>query len=395
MKVKVRKGDTLWSYSRLFQVPLELIEDSNPGTDPIHLQIGEEVHIPGFYTVEYKIRPGDTLWKLARGMNLSVDALLLLNTHVKPNQLTVDERVLLPVRVTEPVVRDPDLYTFRKMEMDLRQLVNIYPFIRWNEIGKSVSGNPLYEVAIGRGKRVVHFNGSFHANEWITTPVIMRLLNEYVLSLVNGDRMRGIHPLPLYVRNRLSVVPMVNPDGVNLVIEGPPADKRARLISTNRGSTDFSGWKANIRGVDLNNQFPANWEIEKRRKEPKQPAPRDYPGEAPLTEPEAVAMAKLAQDRKFARMLAFHTQGKEFYWGYEGYEPAESEWLAEQYARVSGYRSVRYVDSHAGYKDWFIQIYRRPGFTFELGLGVNPISIAQFPIIYEEMLGVFLQSLFL
>ena len=53
------------------------------------------------------------------------------------------------------------------------------------------------------------------------------------------------------------------------------------------------------------------------------------------------------------------------------------------------------IDSHAGYKDWFIYIYRRPGFTFELGRGVNPLPISQFPRIYEEMLGVFLVSLYL
>ena len=158
---------------------------------------------------------------------------------------------------------------------------------------------------------------------------------------------------------------------------------------------DFSGWKANIRGVDLNNQFPANWEIEKERKEPKAPAPRDYPGDAPLTEPEAIAMADLARNEQFNRMLAFHTQGKEFYWGYEGLEPPESEVIANEFARVSGYRAIRYIDSHAGYKDWFIQEFRRPGFTIELGEGVNPLPISQFDEIYQDALGIFLASLYM
>ena len=78
------------------------------------------------------------------------------------------------------------------------------------------------------------------------------------------------------------------------------------------GSTDFSGWKANIRGVDLNNQFPANWEIEKERKEPKSPAPRDYPGDAPLTEPETKAMASLARNNQFDRLLLFIRKEKSF-----------------------------------------------------------------------------------
>ena len=76
----------------------------------------------------------------------------------------------------------------------------------------------------------------------------------------------------------LSLVPMVNPDGVDLVLHGPPLMRREEVIKINHGSEEFVHWKANIRGVDLNNQYPANWEIDKKRKAPKSPAPRDYPG---------------------------------------------------------------------------------------------------------------------
>lgn len=56
---------------------------------------------------------------------------------------------------------------------------------------------------------------------------------------------------------------------------------------------------------------------------------------------------------------------------------------------------IRYVDSHAGYKDWFIQEFRRPGFTIELGKGVNPLPISQFDVLYEEMLGIFLANYYI
>ena len=85
-----------------------------------------------------------------------------------------------------------------------------------------------------------------------------------------------------------------------------------KLLRINSGSTDFSNWKANIRGVDLNNQYPANWEIEKERKEPKSPAPRDYPGDAPLTEPEAEAMAALARKINLIDYWLIIHKGKSF-----------------------------------------------------------------------------------
>ena len=166
------------------------------------------------------------------------------------------------------------------------------------------------------------------------------------------------------------------------------------VLVINNGDTDFTAWKANIRGVDLNDQFPANWDIEAERRA-QQPAPRDYPGGAPLSEPEAQAMAQLAQASDFDRVLAFHTQGEVIYWGYENLEPPYAETIVNEFARVSGYEPIRYIDSHAGFKDWFIQEWRRPGFTVELGLGVNPLPLSQFEEIYEESLGIFLASLYM
>ncbi|MNZ75627.1 Gamma-D-glutamyl-L-diamino acid endopeptidase 1 [compost metagenome] len=189
---------------------------------------------------------------------------------------------------------------------------------------------------------------------------------------------------------------MVNPDGVDLVVNGPPSEEpyRSDVLRINGGSDDFSGWKANIRGVDLNNQFPALWEREAARG-PREPAPRDYAGTGPLTEPESQAIANLTRSRSFNRVLAFHTQGKVIFWGFEGLEPPESETLANEFARVSGYEPIRYTDSSAGYKDWFIQDWRRPGFTIEVGRGTNPLPLTQLEEIYQESLGILLASLYM
>lgn len=395
MKVRVRSGDTIWYYSRLFLLPYQLILDSNPGINPTSLRIGQEIRIPGFSAVSYSIKKGDTLWKLSAARNLSVDALLLLNQSINPNRLTIGQVIKLPRRITEPDINPRLHYDYARLTRDIQVLKEHFPFIRVRSIGESAEGKQLYEIRLGTGKKKVHLDASFHANEWITTPVLMSFLNTFLLGLTNSSPVRGLSMLPLYQGVDLSIVPMVNPDGVNLVLNGPPSELREQLLQMNNGSSDFSGWKANIRGVDLNNQFPANWEIEKERKEPKAPAPRDYPGDAPLTEPEAIAMANLARNEQFDRLLAFHTQGKEFYWGYEGFEPPESEVIAAEFARVSGYHAIRYIDSHAGYKDWFIKEFKKPGFTIELGEGVNPLPISQFDEIYQDALGIFLASLYM
>lgn len=395
MNIFVRQGDSLWHYSQLFQIPLPLIIDSNRNTNPQILTVGQNIQIPGFVTVNYQIRQGDTLWSIAQNRNLPVDALFLVNPDLNPNRLQVGQTIRVPQRVTSRLINGKQNYDYNILMNDIKKLQSVYPFLQTPTIGSSVLGRNIPEILLGNGAKRVHYNGSFHANEWITTPILMTFLNDYLLSLTNQQQIRGISTPFLYQQTLLSIVPMVNPDGVDLVLHGPPEDEpwHSQVIEWNNGSLDFSGWKANIRGVDLNDQFPAKWALERDRN-PKEPGPRDYGGEKPLSEPEAIAMADLTKNMDFARVLAFHTQGEVIYWGFENLEPPENEVLAEEFSRVSGYEPVKTTNSFAGYKDWFIQDWRRPGFTVELGKGVNPLPLSQFDEIYENVLGIFLSGLY-
>ncbi|MER1958329.1 MAG: M14 family zinc carboxypeptidase [Solibacillus sp.] len=395
MDVFIRPGDSIWYYSQVFKLPLQLIVDSNPNLNAQGLLPQQKIKIPGYVTNQYTIQHGDSIWEIAQRINMHMDAILLLNPTLNPNQLQIGQIIVLPIRVTWRVVNGKQDYNYHTMISDIEKLQMIYPFLINESIGNSVMGNEIPGLLIGNGQKRVHFNASFHANEWITTPIVMTFLNDYLLSLTTNHSIRGLYTLPLYLQTNLSIVPMVNPDGVDLVLNGPPSNEavRTNVIEWNNGSTDFSGWKANINGVDLNDQFPAGWEIERERNR-KTPGPRDYGGESPLSQPESIAMAKLTREMDFARVLAFHTQGQEIYWGFQGLEPPESEQLVNEFARVSGYKAVQTIDSYAGYKDWFIQDWRRPGFTVELGRGTNPLPLGQFDEIYEEALGIFLVAIY-
>ncbi|MFY0783457.1 M14 family zinc carboxypeptidase [Peribacillus simplex] len=397
MDVFVRQNDSLWYYSQLFKVNYQLIIDSNNGIDPLALMIGQQIKIPGFTTTSYSIKQGDSLWAIARSRNLPLDALFLVNPNLNPNALQVGQTISVPLRITWRLVQGNQEYDYEMMVTDVRRLKNIYPFIKTSPIGDSVLGRDIPEVLIGNGNKRVHYNGSFHANEWITTPVIMTFLNDYLLAITNQADIRGLSMYPFYQQTMLSVVPMVNPDGVELVLKGPPADEslKGQLVEWNNGSEDFSGWKANINGVDLNDQFPAKWELEQARNNVTEPGPANYPGEGPLTQPEAIAMSELTRKRDFGKVLAFHTQGEVIYWGFEDLEPPESETIVNEFARVSGYEPVKSANSYAGYKDWYIQDWRRPGFTVELGKGTNPLPISQFDEIYQKSLGIFLAGLYM
>ena len=145
--------------------------------------------------------------------------------------------------------------------------------------------------------------------------------------------------------------------------------------------------------MDLNLQFPANWEQAKKIKYEQgfiSPAPRDFVGFGPLTEPEALAVYQFTLSHNFQLILAYHTQGEVIYWQYLNYLPPASYYIGEQFSIASGYllETTPYESSFAGFKDWFIQNYNRPGYTIEAGLGKSPLPISQFNSIYNDNLGI-------
>jgi len=392
----VQRGDTLYRIARNYNISVESIVAHNPQiSDPNRLVVGQVIYLPRRVLREYEVQPGDTMFLIARRFNVPLASLIEVNPQVNPDRLQVGQIIYIPNAESNRIVDPMQDYGYDEMAEDLVSLTDRYNFIHVVEIGESVEGRKLFAVRMGVGPREVHFNGAFHANEWITTPLLMNFIEDYAIAYETKQPLRGYDVERLFNETTLYVVPMVNPDGVELVLEGidPTNPRYDEVVRINNGSLNFNRWKANIRGVDLNNQFPAFWEEEYQRKGITQPAPFNYPGPYPLSEPETQAMAEFTRQRNFRMVLAYHSQGEVIYWGYRDMEPPESQTIVTRFQEVSGYQPIRTILSDAGYKDWFIQDWRRPGFTVEVGTGINPLPISQYPKIYEDNIRILLEAL--
>lgn len=296
------------------------------------------------------------------------------------------------------IVRTDVPMTSALCEETVRKLVDAYPFLRTEVLTTTAFGRPVQAVVIGQGDRKVIYSASHHANEWITTPVLLKFLEDLAEAVQNNGKLFGVEAQNIVNAATIYIVPMVDPDGVDLVtgaIEpGTLEYETANRIADNFPSIPFpNGWKANLLGVDLNLQYPAGWLQAREIKFGQgfnKPAPRDYVGRAPLNQRESIALAQYTEDIDPALVLAYHTQGKVIYWQFKDYKVPGARELAEEFARLSGYamEDTPYESSFAGYKDWFIQNWRRPGFTIEVGSGENPLPLEQFDEIYKDNLGI-------
>ena len=293
-------------------------------------------------------------------------------------------------------------YTSQLNQRTIEALREQYPFIEVEEIGRSVLGIPTLAMKMGMGRQKVFYNAAFHANEWITTPVLLRFVEELAEAYSTRGRLYGVDVSRLLRKVTLYVVPLVNPDGVNLV-NGAINNERVlanveQIADRYPGIPYPNGWKANIRGVDLNLQYPAEW-LSARQTKFAQGfttfAPRDFVGEGPLTEPESLAIYNFTLRENFDLILAYHTQGEVIYWKFLEYEPPRSREIALYFGQVSGYEveETPITSGYAGYKDWFIQNYNRPGYTIEVGQGINPLPLEQFEQIYRDNIGILLGAM--
>ncbi|HHW30267.1 MAG TPA: LysM peptidoglycan-binding domain-containing protein [Clostridiaceae bacterium] len=338
----------------------------------------------------YIIRPGDTLYTIALRYYTTVNAILTANPGIDPLSLRVGQRIIVPYGI-DVVFTDID-YTYSIMERDIQGLKARYPFIEVGVAGQSVLGRNLYYIRLGTGATEVHYNGAHHGLEWITTPLLMKFIENFCRAYSTNSSIRGYNIRDIWNRSSIYIIPMVNPDGVSLVLEGLKPDNPyyQQLLAWNRTGLPFSQvWQANIRGVDLNRNYPASWEEAKAQEFSlgiTGPGPTRYGGPSPLSEPETQTMVNFTRQHNFKLVIAYHTQGRVIYWLYKNIFVPRAQEIGQVFARASGYELAftPLEAAYAGYKDWFIEEFRRPGYTIEVGLGRNPISITQFDTIYRE-----------
>ncbi len=277
-------------------------------------------------------------------------------------------------------------------------LAEAYPCCRHEVLTKTAFGRPMKALVIGSGERKVLFTAAHHGNEWITAPLLLKFIEELAEGITVGGKLWGVDARTIQKAATIHTVAMVDPDGVDLVTGGiaPGTLEYASaesLAARYPGIPFPDGWKANLLGVDLNLQYPAGWLMAREIKFAAgytRPGPRDYVGRAPLSQRESKALAEYTRRVNPQLVLAYHTQGKAIYWQFRDCQVPGAQALAREFARVSGYRveDTPYESSFAGYKDWFIQAFRRPGFTIEAGSGTNPLPLSQFDTIYRDNLGI-------
>lgn len=220
-------------------------------------------------------------------------------------------------------------------------------------IGKSLLKRNIYAVKIGDGSPTGIAQYTIHGREFITAELAF------------------LHAKIGVKKGSCWLIPLANPDGALLSEIGLGSLEndavKERLIAINGNNRDFSLWKANARGVDLNVNFPAKWG--KGDKNLRVEGAENYVGKKPFSEPETRALKVFSERISPDYTLSYHTKGEEIYWYF--YQPPDDILRDKKIARTlsdaTGYPLAEAKGSAGGYKDWCILRFHVPSFTIEAG----------------------------
>ena len=285
-------------------------------------------------------------------------------------------------------------YDYSTLMKRLNGLVGDYGHLKLSYIGTSLMSRPIPAVTIGDGeaKKGVLYVATHHASENICTSFIVDFIEEYARLITLGRYICGVNTRVLFRMRSITVVPMLNPDGVEYRLHGVSEDNPLyeRVMKYNCGD-DFTHWNANARGVDLNHNYNAYFDEYKSVEADSgiTPGKSRYSGEAPESEPETAALTNYIRYNigKISGILTFHSQGEEIFYRSQGLEAPRSEFIAKRISRMTGYAlsEADGMASYGGLTDWFIKEFNKPSFTIECGRGENPLPMSQKSGIYTRL----------
>ena len=162
----------------------------------------------------------------------------------------------------------PGYMTSGLQEQYIKRLRRVAPFTYIKTLTRTAGGRPIVAIQLGCGCTKVLVTGTHHANEAITGTLLWELLLSYCKAICQDTAFGGIPARVLYRNSMLYCVPLVNPDGADLVAgeipEASPEYVQAAAIAAGFPQIPFpDGWKANLRGVDLSLNYPASWDFAK------------------------------------------------------------------------------------------------------------------------------------
>jgi len=294
------------------------------------------------------------------------------------------------------IVDTSDTYYLDNIYLDIDRLCERYGSILNKKIiGRSVEGRDIVALRLfsekdeilrcaqndtnpilqNVEKPAVLFIGGIHAREDFSVMLCMNMIEHYCYYY-SQDKMFDDFDVKSIINNvDMYFVPVANPDGLNIVHNGIEASSNyEKLKDMKIWGDDYTYWKANANGVDLNKNFDdGNWDIRTCVPGTDVPCSDRFKGYEANSEPETKALINFCSENKFDLMVTYHCSGNCTFWAdngthhiFNGLDEKIMDELNEKYIYRKTKVSADPKIYGCGFENWFRKRIKRPAFCIEL-----------------------------
>jgi len=278
-----------------------------------------------------------------------------------------------------------------------RGLSSRYPeILTYKTIGYSRDGKEIYSIVMSENVKTVMNRDDFntfrmhylidagvHGRETVNPAIVLKQIEDYAADYYKDSHIEDFNLRDVLSKSVFHFVPLVNPDGHDLSKFGPDSVLTSSLKDAlaNIDDKDYSRWKANIAGVDLNKNFPDfhlqdgsdgltdKWQVHPGNFLSSRPAGEYYPGVSPGSEPETKALMEYMKNFDFRSYVSYHSRGNVVYYEYKWYPQSYRDKaliLAQATNEVTGYRLIPDTGEGSGYStSYHAALSLKPSLTIE------------------------------
>lgn len=291
-------------------------------------------------------------------------------------------------------------YAYDDLIADAKALTKQYKnIIKYVTIGESHDNRDIIMLKLGIGRKYILLCSGVHGRETINPIVLLKIIEFYAFQYEEFNKTLGIDSDYLQSNNKTSetqyeellfqkciyellqtytilMIPLLNPDGYMISLYGHQAIMNPTLQKKlKRNKINFSEWKYNGRGIDINRNFPClSWKPKKK-------------GDYAASENETLALIQVFHQYCIRLFLDFHSRGKSIYYYRNSMSKSYNEkqlHIAKRLMKVTDYElidsenEIDYGDSGGNTVHYFSEHFYKPALTIE-----TVDEHASFPLDYK------------
>lgn len=232
-------------------------------------------------------------------------------------------------------IKLPQYYSYEQLKVECERLAKEYKgFIKKVSIGKSWDNRELPMLLLGYGKSCVLLTGGVHGRESINPIVLLKMAERYGELTKNKLSAQGVCFEQWFAENRLLIVPLLNPDGYEIALQGfgrIQNEKLRRECERKAALEQLKAveWKYNGKGIDLNRNFPCKSWVS------------GFSGDIPASERETKALIEVFQKYSPQLYIDYHSRERTIYYYRNAKEAIYNErqkQLARKLSKLTGYK---------------------------------------------------------